>query len=36
MKIKGSEKREIVGCTLDIRSHDVSEFYENRLLYEIY
>jgi hypothetical protein len=30
------KKREIVGCTLDIRSHDVSELYENRLLCEIY
>ena len=26
----------MVGCTLDIKSHDVSEFYENRLLCEIY
>ena len=30
------EKREIVGCTLNIKSHDVSELYENRLLCEIY
>jgi hypothetical protein len=31
--------REIVSCTLDRKSHDVSEFYEfykNRLLCEIY
>jgi hypothetical protein len=36
MKIKGRGKKEIVGCTLDIKSHDVSELYENRLLCEIY
>jgi hypothetical protein len=36
MKIKGRGKKEIVGCTLDIKSHDVSELYKNRLLCEIY
>jgi hypothetical protein len=33
------KKKEIVSCTLDRKSHDVSEFYEfykNRLLCEIY
>jgi hypothetical protein len=30
------KKREIVGCTLDIKYNDVSEFYENHLLCEIY
>ena len=30
------EKGEIVACTLNIKSHYVSEFYENRILCEIY
>jgi hypothetical protein len=30
------KKRKIVGCIMNIKSHDVSEFYENRLLCEIY
>ena len=29
------EKSKIVGCTQNIKSHDVSEFYVNRLLCEI-
>jgi hypothetical protein len=25
-----------MGCTLNVKSHDVSEFYKNRLLCDIY